>query len=108
MMLRFVAVPYNVHCTKYILYLKSTTTVHNFTNVQYVLLFWQAESGWREDIFSNIFEPFCAVPASVSILPAGRRITVREGETVKLECMAAGHPSPTIKWSKKVEYNLWF
>jgi hypothetical protein len=44
----------------------------------------------------------------VSILPAGRLLTVREGETVKLECMAAGHPSPTVKWSKKVKYNLWF
>lgn len=36
----------------------------------------------------------------INISPRRGSITVREGERIRLECHATGHPQPTVRWTK--------
>lgn len=36
----------------------------------------------------------------ITVTPRTGMIHVREGERVRLECHATGHPEPTVKWNK--------
>lgn len=36
----------------------------------------------------------------INISPQSGMVTVREGDRVRLECHASGHPQPTIRWNK--------
>lgn len=40
----------------------------------------------------------------LTISPHSGMIHVREGERVRLECHATGHPSPTVHWTKHREH----
>lgn len=36
----------------------------------------------------------------LTISPATTRIQAQEGERIRLECRATGHPQPTVQWTR--------